>query len=81
MILTCTELLGLSPSSPDAAIFTNSSKATPSAPTTTPSTSTPQSQNVSYGSLVRPSTIRDVMMISLAIVVVAIPTVFESIYT
>lgn len=84
MIPIWTELLGLSPSSPDAAIFTsNSSKTTPSAPTTTNSqTTTPQSQNASHGSMVQPSsTVTYVMVMALAIVLVAVPTETVSIYT
>ncbi|TKY47773.1 Non-specific lipid transfer protein GPI-anchored 1 [Spatholobus suberectus] len=78
-ISNCPKLLGLSPSSPDAAIFTNSSKVTPAAANT--QTTTTQSQNASYGSMVRPNTVTYVMMMALAIVVVAIPTGFVSIYT
>ncbi|KAG4920027.1 hypothetical protein AAZX31_18G005400 [Glycine max] len=83
-ITNCPKLLGLSPSSPDAAIFTsNSSKTTPSAPTTTNSqTTTPQSQNASHGSMVQPSsTVTYVMVMALAIVLVAVPTETVSIYT
>ncbi|WVZ04878.1 hypothetical protein V8G54_018224 [Vigna mungo] len=75
-ITDCPKLLGLSPSSPDAAIFTNSSKVSP-ATSNTPST-TPQSQDASHGSMVIPSMS---MMISLTIVVAAISPVFVSIYT
>ncbi|KAK7306374.1 hypothetical protein VNO77_44310 [Canavalia gladiata] len=75
-ISNCPKLLGLSPTSPDAAIFTNSSKVTP----TSPSTQT-TSQNASFGSMVRPLMMTEVMMVVIAIVVVVIPTGFVSIYT
>ncbi|XP_061338707.1 non-specific lipid transfer protein GPI-anchored 1-like [Gastrolobium bilobum] len=78
-ISDCPKLLGLSPNSPDAAIFTNASKATPA--TAVPETSTPPSPNGSYGSMLRPPMIAEVMAVALAIVVVAIPTTFVSIYT
>ncbi|RDY11852.1 Non-specific lipid transfer protein GPI-anchored 1, partial [Mucuna pruriens] len=76
-ITNCPKLLGLPPNSPDAAIFTNASKVTPAAGN---STST-QSENASYGSMVRPSSVIDVVMMGLTIVVVMIPTGFVSIYT
>ncbi|XP_027336503.1 non-specific lipid transfer protein GPI-anchored 1-like [Abrus precatorius] len=77
-VANCPKLLGLPPSSPDAAIFTNSSKATPASATPQ---GTSQSQNSSYGSMVRPGMVMDVMMVTLAIVLIAIPTGFMSIYT
>ncbi|KAG4990011.1 hypothetical protein AAZX31_11G255900 [Glycine max] len=83
-ITNCPKLLGLSPSSPDAAIFTsNSSKTTPSAPATSNSqTTTPQSQNASYGSMVQPSsTVTYAIVMALAIVLIALPTEIVSIYT
>ncbi|ESW35763.1 hypothetical protein PHAVU_001G262400 [Phaseolus vulgaris] len=74
-ITDCPKLLGLSPSSPDAAIFTNSSKVTPA--TSSTQSTTPQSQNASYGSAVVPS----MLLMTLTIVVAAISPVFVSIYT
>ncbi len=78
-ITECPKLLGLPPNSPDAAIFTNSSKVTPSASTET-SPSTTQSPN-GYGSMLKPPMITDLVVLALAIVVIAIPTGFVSIYT
>ncbi|KAL2332654.1 hypothetical protein Fmac_013867 [Flemingia macrophylla] len=74
----CPKLLGLSPSSPDAAIFTNSSKTTPSSSVSTQS-ATPVSQNASSdGNMVRGVSMTHVMMVVLAIVVAAIPCGFVS---
>lgn len=76
-----TELLGLSPSSPDAAIFKNASKLSPPS---TPSasadqTSTPPTPSDSY--MVRPLMMTEVIVMTLAILAVAVPTGFISIYT
>ncbi|CAJ1851467.1 unnamed protein product [Sphenostylis stenocarpa] len=73
-ISDCPKLLGLSPSSPDAAIFTNSSKVTPVTPSA--QSTTPQSQNASYGSMARPSIM---MMMMMTTVLAAISPVFASI--
>ncbi|MED6169270.1 hypothetical protein PIB30_019912 [Stylosanthes scabra] len=88
-ISDCPKLLGLSPSSPDAAIFTNSSKATPTVPSssqTPPSLSPkpkpkPQSQNdSSYGVLLRPLKTMELIVVALAIVLIAIPTGFVMVH-
>ncbi|KAK7246997.1 hypothetical protein RIF29_41872 [Crotalaria pallida] len=65
----CPKLLGLSSSSPDAAIFTNASLGNA---TTTATTS--QSKNDSYGSMLRPPPMADLMVQALAILLVVIPT-------
>ncbi|KAK2443341.1 non-specific lipid transfer protein GPI-anchored [Trifolium repens] len=80
MNILVTELLGLSPSSPDAAIFKNASKINPPASssssasstgTTTPSTPTPSSDSYNL----RPVMITEVMMVTLAIVLGAVITI------
>ncbi|KAJ1382066.1 Plant lipid transfer protein/Par allergen [Sesbania bispinosa] len=69
-ISNCPKLLGLAPNSPDAAIFTNASKVTPT-PAGKQTPSTPLSQNAgSFGSMVRPCMIIDVMVMGLAIVLI-----------
>ncbi|KAK2443342.1 Bifunctional inhibitor/lipid-transfer protein/seed storage 2S albumin superfamily protein [Trifolium repens] len=79
-ITNCPKLLGLSPSSPDAAIFKNASKINPPASssssasstgTTTPSTPTPSSDSYNL----RPVMITEVMMVTLAIVLGAVITI------
>ncbi|CAL0328021.1 unnamed protein product [Lupinus luteus] len=80
-ISLCPKLLGLSPSSPDAAIFTNASKLTPtSSAQSSTSTTTPQSKDGSYGNMIKPSMITDIIVLALAFLLIAIPTGFVSIY-
>lgn len=76
--LVRTELLGLSPSSPDAAIFTNASSSTSSNATSgTPATpSTSQAQNDSFGFPLRPYRLSDLAAVASAVLVVAFPTGF-----
>ncbi|OIW14668.1 hypothetical protein TanjilG_33010 [Lupinus angustifolius] len=81
-ISQCPKLLGLSPSSPDAAIFTNASKLTPtSSAQSSTSTPTTQSKDSSYGKMIKPSMIIDIIVLALAFLLIAIPTGFVSIYT
>ncbi|XP_057757851.1 non-specific lipid transfer protein GPI-anchored 1-like [Arachis stenosperma] len=85
-IADCPKLLGLSPSSPDAAIFKNASKATPAAPLSSqapPLSSTPpksQNQNDSYGVILRPPMTMELIMLAMAIVLIAIPTGFVTLH-
>lgn len=80
-LMVITELLGLPPSSPDAAIFTNASKVTPPSSTGKQTSTAQQSENDSYGNMIRPPMIIDMMVVALAIVLIAIPTRVISIYT
>ncbi|QHO36975.1 non-specific lipid transfer protein GPI-anchored 1 [Arachis hypogaea] len=84
-IADCPKLLGLSPSSPDAAIFKNASKATPAAPLSSqapPLSSMPksQSQNDSYGVMLQPPMTMELIMLAMAIVLIAIPTGFVTLH-
>ncbi|MED6151992.1 hypothetical protein PIB30_087617 [Stylosanthes scabra] len=86
-ISECPKLLGLSPSSPDAAIFTNSSKATPAAPLSSPTPPSSslkpkaQSQNdSSYGVMLRPLMTMELIGVAMAIVLIAIPTGFVTVH-
>ncbi|KAF7839482.1 non-specific lipid transfer protein GPI-anchored 1-like [Senna tora] len=81
-ITNCPKLLGLPANSPDAAIFTNSSSsaATPaSAATTTNSSSTTQSQNDSFGSMLKPHFFNEVVVAVASATVLLAFSVSESI--
>ncbi|CAJ2668083.1 non-specific lipid transfer protein GPI-anchored 1 [Trifolium pratense] len=74
-ITNCPKLLGLSPSSPDAAIFKNASKINPptsssSASSTGTTAKTPTPSSGSYN--LRPVMMTEVMMVTLAIVLGAV---------
>ncbi|OIV97477.1 hypothetical protein TanjilG_11001 [Lupinus angustifolius] len=81
-ITQCPKLLGLPPNSPDAAIFTNASKLSPTASTTQPSnsTSSTQSKDGSYGNMIKPPIITHIIFLSLPFVLITVPTGFVSIY-
>ncbi|TKY59901.1 Non-specific lipid transfer protein GPI-anchored 1 [Spatholobus suberectus] len=73
----CPKLLGLSPNSPDAAIFTNASLRTNS--TSTVGTTTPVSENQkgSYGNMLRPALMSDLIAVvgTILLVVISIGSV------
>ncbi|KAL5075940.1 hypothetical protein RYX36_014924 [Vicia faba] len=72
-ISDCPKLLGLSPTSSDAAIFKNSSKINPPSSAAS-STGTPTPPTPSGSHKLRPVMISDVMMVTLAFVLAAVPT-------
>ncbi|XP_058787092.1 non-specific lipid transfer protein GPI-anchored 1-like [Vicia villosa] len=72
-ISDCPKLLGLSPSSPDAAIFKNVSKINPPSSAAS-STGTPATPTPSGSHKLRPVMMGEVMMATLAFVLAAVPT-------
>lgn len=83
-ISDCPKLLGLSANSPDAAIFKNASRTNPtpsSAAATTATPTTPTSASTGGSSNLRPVMINNVITVTLAIVLAAVPAGFISIYT
>ncbi|XLR60048.1 non-specific lipid transfer protein GPI-anchored 1 [Arachis ipaensis] len=86
-ISNCPKLLGLSPGSADAQIFTNissSSNSSTASPSTSSSSSsaTPTSQNDSHGTMLRPPLMADITaLMALPMLLLVLPTATVTLYS